>query len=363
MWRRHKSSYSRFERRGRGRVRLDNSASHGSGVKFDIELRAWSRRLARPWGPLHSALIVNPTPLKHVAWGASRKEPRHLITRSALKPTEDIAADEPIAEAPFKACTAPARTMPAAFEDVARATVLVRTPKGFGSGFFLSPDGLVLTAAHVVDDAQLEVKQRDGSIVSAKAVRISRASDVALLVVHREGQADTPCLTPNLDAKLPGTEVYAIGAPAFQDLASSITRGIISGERDVHGTPLLQTDASVSPGNSGGPLVDSQGRAAAVVSRKLAGGGVDGERRGGRGSEQGRVGFGRAVQLERSQRHLDGNQLLRRRVLQRGLPSDGLRLQLLWSCQRLYPAHERLEPSFCVQAGLLDERRLHRHTS
>lgn len=196
--------------------------------------------------------------------------------RGALKPSEVGAIDEPSTPAAFKACTTEALPMPQSFEQVARATVIVRNGDGFGSGFVLSSDGLILTAAHVVTSAQLEVKLRDGSVLSAKPIRISRSSDVALLVAQRSGGSALPCFALNLDAKLPGTEVYAIGAPASQELAFSITRGIVSGERVVHGTPLLQTDASVSPGNSGGPLVDAQGRAAAIISRKLAGVAVEG---------------------------------------------------------------------------------------
>jgi hypothetical protein len=73
-----------------------------------------------------------------------------------------------------------------------------------------------------------------------------------------------------------GNEIYAIGAPAREDLAFSMTRGIVSGVREIDGQKFLQTDASVSPGNSGGPLVDRKGRAIGVVSWKLAGAAIQG---------------------------------------------------------------------------------------
>jgi hypothetical protein len=80
----------------------------------------------------------------------------------------------------------------------------------------------------------------------------------------------------NLEPKTLGTEVYAIGSPASEKLAFSLTRGIVSGLRDFDGRKYLQTDASISPGNSGGPLVDKQGRAAAIVSWKVAARSIEG---------------------------------------------------------------------------------------
>jgi S1-C subfamily serine protease len=186
-------------------------------------------------------------------------------------------AEDGFPAAQFRSCGAAPREMPGAFDAVADATVLVKEPRGFGSGFFLGGDGLVLTAAHVVAGAaSVEVQDRSGKLAHAKIVRVSRAHDVALLSIADAPGAPFPCLDVDLPAKHPGSDVYAIGAPTRQDLAFSLTRGIISGIRTVEGTQLIQTDASVSPGNSGGPLLDKQGRVVGVVSRKLAGGAVEG---------------------------------------------------------------------------------------
>jgi hypothetical protein len=73
-----------------------------------------------------------------------------------------------------------------------------------------------------------------------------------------------------------GAEVYAAGAPESLDLAFSLTRGIVSGLPVIEGRRRLQTDASVNPGNSGGPLADSNGSVIGIVSSKLMGAKVEG---------------------------------------------------------------------------------------
>lgn len=177
--------------------------------------------------------------------------------------------------ATFRACEARDLGMPEASDEVTRATVFLRSGRGFGSGFFLGPDGLVITAAHAVGSEALELRQRDGTTMKARPIRVSKRHDVALLAV--EGQAGTyPCLPIDSETKRAGQDIYAIGAPASQDLAFSVTRGIVSGLREINELSLLQTDASISPGNSGGPLVDVQGRVVAVVSRKFTGEAIEG---------------------------------------------------------------------------------------
>jgi S1-C subfamily serine protease len=189
---------------------------------------------------------------------------------SALREREDFRP------AQFRSCEAPDRELPGAFEEAADATVLLKNGTGFGSGFFLGSEGLVLTAAHVVAGGAVDVHERSGKVTRAKVVRVSRAHDVALLSIADGTRASFPCLRLDVSAKKPGTDVYAIGVPARQSLAFSLTRGIVSGVRTTDDTRLIQTDASISPGNSGGPLLDRQARVLGVVSRKLAGGAVEG---------------------------------------------------------------------------------------
>lgn len=200
---------------------------------------------------------------------------RPTFRRFADAPQAALPKDDDYSAATFKACTAQPHEMPADFERVADGTVVVKSAGGIGSGFFLGPDGLVLTAAHVVSSGQVELKTRGGQSLKATVVRLSQKSDVALLSV---GKSDTarPCLELELAPRSPGQDIYAIGSPAGEQLAFSLSRGIVSGLRTISDVPLLQTDASLSPGNSGGALVEAKGRVVGVVSRKIAGHAVEG---------------------------------------------------------------------------------------
>ncbi len=72
------------------------------------------------------------------------------------------------------------------------------------------------------------------------------------------------------------SEIYAVGTPASKNLAQTVSKGIISGVRDVDDSKLIQIDASVNSGNSGGAIIDKQGIVIGVVMSKLMGVGVEG---------------------------------------------------------------------------------------
>jgi serine protease Do len=133
--------------------------------------------------------------------------------------------------------------------------------RGQGSGFIVSPDGLILTNAHVVRDAKIvTVKLSDRREFSAKVLGSDAATDVAVLKVDAKG-LPTVALGDSKAAQV-GDWVLAIGAPyGFEQTA---TQGIVSAKgRSLPGdsvVPFIQTDAAVNPGNSGGPLFDASGR-------------------------------------------------------------------------------------------------------
>jgi hypothetical protein len=159
---------------------------------------------------------------------------------------------------------------------VLQASVVLEMDGGHGSGALISPDGLVLTAAHVVSSARTaDVRRHDGTRAKAVVVRVDREADVALLALVSPG-APTACMALGQAPVAAGEPIYAVGAPLDRSLAFSLTKGIVSGTREVRGTTLIQTDASVNPGNSGGPLVDEGGRIVAVVRSKAVGTGVEG---------------------------------------------------------------------------------------
>ena len=146
-----------------------------------------------------------------------------------------------------------ARTLP--------AVVQVETSRGLGSGFFVSADTL-LTNYHVVaGESYVTVRYSDKSTTQASISNLSRDYDVAVLKVWapRSGQASIPFgAAAGLHS---GQEVVAIGSP--HGMQNTVTRGIVSGLRQLGQVSLVQMDAALNPGNSGGPLIDQSGAAVA----------------------------------------------------------------------------------------------------
>ena len=137
-----------------------------------------------------------------------------------------------------------------------------------GSGFIVSPDGVVLTNAHVVDGAkQVTVKLTDKREFKAKVIGIDKLSDVAVLKINAQN-LPTVKIDPADDVKV-GEWVVAIGSPYGFD--NSVTAGIVSGKSrslpDSSYVPFLQTDVAVNPGNSGGPLFNAKGEVVGINSQ------------------------------------------------------------------------------------------------
>ena len=199
--------------------------------------------------------------------------------RSFLMEGESAGAkstDPPLPAATFASCPMLTKKMPAAAEQALRATVVVKSRGGFGSGFFITRDGLVLTAAHVLDGSPPKLVLRDGSEIDAVPVRVGLHTDVALLR-PRTPLSQQACLPPSATGDpVVGSDLYAVGTPTSVSLAFSLTRGIVSGIRDIDGHHLLQTDAPVNRGNSGGPMLDEGGAVIAIANAKLAGSAVEG---------------------------------------------------------------------------------------
>ncbi|MCE4060681.1 DegQ family serine endoprotease [Pandoraea sputorum] len=139
--------------------------------------------------------------------------------------------------------------------------------RSLGSGFIVSPDGYILTNAHVVDDAsQVTVKLTDKREYKAKVVGSDKASDVALLKI---AATDLPTVKIGDPSKSKAGEwVVAIGSPYGFD--NTVTAGIVSAKAralpDENYTPFIQTDVPVNPGNSGGPLFNLNGEVIGINS-------------------------------------------------------------------------------------------------
>ena len=139
---------------------------------------------------------------------------------------------------------------------------------GQGSGFIISPDGRILTNAHVVDGAQeVTVKLTDKREFKAKVVGVDRKSDVAVLKIEATNLPTVKFGNP-AEAKV-GEWVLAIGSPfGFEN---SVTAGIVSAKGralpDEGLVPFIQTDVAVNPGNSGGPLFNLKGEVIGINSQ------------------------------------------------------------------------------------------------
>lgn len=186
--------------------------------------------------------------------------------------------EERLPAATIRMCGSEKLEMPKDAEEVLGATVVVRTSDGIGSAVSVSPDGYLLTAAHVVSGHEkktVTVIPRGGKELKARVVRYDESSDVALLKIEA-GPAVAACLALSQTAAKAGEDVYVVGAPAGEELSFSMSRGILSGKRRLHGNEYLQTDASINPGNSGGPLLNSTASVLGIVSWKMSGTALEG---------------------------------------------------------------------------------------
>ena len=148
-----------------------------------------------------------------------------------------------------------------------------------GSGFILSEDGYIITNAHVVADASsIEVVLFNEDSFEAKLVGADSSFDVAVLKIEAKG---LPAVTVgDSDALKVGEDVVAIGNP-LGELTFTMTNGILSAidrEINIDGNPqnMLQTNAAINSGNSGGPLFDMDGNVIGVTTAKYSGSSLTG---------------------------------------------------------------------------------------
>ncbi len=143
------------------------------------------------------------------------------------------------------------------------------TPReGLGSGFVITPDGYILTNAHVVDNAsEVTVRLTDKREFRAKVIGADRSTDVAVVKIDAK---DLPTVKIGDPAKLKvGEWVAAIGSPF--GLENTVTAGIVSAKGRAlpseNYIPFIQTDAAINPGNSGGPLFNMAGEVVGINSQ------------------------------------------------------------------------------------------------
>ena len=173
-----------------------------------------------------------------------------------------------------------------AFRQVNQSVVIVRTKRvevapstdetmaiveGLGSGVLISNDGKVLTAAHVVQTADVaSVEFSDGQAIMARVIGSDVQSDVALLQLKEMPKGVTPATLGDSDKMEVGDQVFVIGAP--YGISQTLSVGHLSGRHRLNtnnqstSVEFLQTDAAINTGNSGGPMFDMQGNVIGIVS-------------------------------------------------------------------------------------------------
>lgn len=152
-------------------------------------------------------------------------------------------------------------------EELLRTALTVRTTRGHGSGVIIDAAGYALMNAHVVgedDEVQVVLDTRQ---IAAHVVDRDRRNDVALL---RFSADDVKGASLARSAR-PGDPLYVVGAPLSLQLSHSVTEGILSAVRNQDGVPFYQTDATVNPGNSGGPVFDEADELVAISVSRLVG--------------------------------------------------------------------------------------------
>jgi serine protease Do len=205
-----------------------------------------------------------------LAWIGWQQVARRQMPREVRVTESDLATPAPAVARP---AAAPRSSRELARRALAAAAAL-RCRHSGGSGFFVAPD-LVVTNAHVLCPAgeAIQVGLSDDRKLVGQVVRRDDDLDVGLVRVI--GANVEPMPLGDVGDLAAGDRVMIVGSPVGLDF--TVQGGSIASlQRSANGVAYLQLDAKISPGNSGGPVVDSQGRVVGVVSMKVSGEGVEG---------------------------------------------------------------------------------------
>lgn len=208
--------------------------------------------------------------IAHIIQGAFRENVRQLLNAEDFRRLV-LASDPPSRPPPSGSGNSPITFKPApqkirTISDDLRSVVAVFAQSGMGSGFLVSSDGHLLTNWHVVGESKfVKIKWSDGVEVLGEVVRTDARRDVALVKADPSGR---PPIALRKGVPGVGDAVFAIGTPLDEKLQGTVTKGIVSSTRTFDGLDFIQSDAAVTHGNSGGPLVDERG---AVVGMTVSG--------------------------------------------------------------------------------------------
>jgi S1-C subfamily serine protease len=200
----------------------------------------------------------------------------------APRPLTLSEVNEAVAQS-MASATAPSARSSLIYQVIQPSLVLIETERppgadgapggGLGSGVIIDDVGDILTSLHVVAGAtEIQLTFADGSTASAQVIAAQPENDIAVLAPSRLPDGFAPAILGNANAVHVGDEAYVVGNPL--GLYGSMTAGVISGlnrsfhppdaGQRLHG--LIQIDAAVNPGNSGGPLLNRNGEVIGIVA-------------------------------------------------------------------------------------------------
>lgn len=235
----------------------------------------------------------NPNPMMQAIVGAILKaagDPGFASIVARRERDSDSAARSPETTQIAACRRRDASDLPADLPSTLRAVVEIQVGSLGGTGVIVSPDGWVLTAAHVVADApEIWVRLDAGALLPAEVHAVEARSDLALLRIQGREHPCVPLRTAAEKLEL-GSDVFAINISIGDDREPTVTRGVVSGFPEQEGQRFIQTDASLNPGSSGGPLLSPDGSIAGITVAKLVGNAIEGT--------------GLAVPIEEVVRHL-----------------------------------------------------------
>ena len=205
------------------------------------------------------------------ATAALAQEPRHIEIR-IINPSPGQKAESK-ESAQDKAMPVPVPGPSVQQDDISQmvrqsmpAVITVISGNRQGSGFFVSPDGLVLTNSHVIQSQSAQIRFPNGNSVAAMVLRNDPDKDLALLKANAGSNYPTLPMGDS-DKAVQGESVITIGSPI--GLEGTVTRGIISAIRKApNGVTFIQIDAAINQGNSGGPLLNKAGQVIGINTGK-----------------------------------------------------------------------------------------------
>lgn len=252
----------------------------GPGPDHDATGAAITRRVGRPSrrvlrGLAAGAVIASVALVAFAAGGGLDRRPTPITAADVRRTVEQALASQvpdPAYSVPVYAVIRPSLVL----VQTRRADAAGDDQPGLGSAVVVDAQGSVLTAYHVVDGASsIELTFADGTRTAAQVVSAQPENDIAVLQPDRLPDILVPATIGNARALPIGSEAYVVGNPF--GLVGSLSAGVISGFERTFRVPdtdrllsgLIQVDAAVNPGNSGGPLVNRAGHVVGIVTALL----------------------------------------------------------------------------------------------